>query len=80
MGSRAGMDGRKISSPPGFDPGPPSPQSVAIPTELLGQRQNVDLYKILDSDKYQNLVELALQTFSILEEFTYVNFLQHEQE
>jgi len=38
------------------------------------------LYKILDSDKYQNLVELALQTFSILEEFTYVNFLQHEQE
>jgi hypothetical protein len=22
---RAGLDGRKISSPPGFDPGPPSP-------------------------------------------------------
>jgi len=33
---RAGLDGRKISSPPGFDPGPSSPQSVAIPTELPG--------------------------------------------
>ena len=28
--------GRKISSPPGFDLGPSSPQSVAIPTELPG--------------------------------------------
>ena len=36
MGSRAGLDGRKISSPPGFDPGPSSPYSVAIPTELPG--------------------------------------------
>ena len=34
MGPRAGLDGRKISSPPEFDPGPSSPQSVAIPTEL----------------------------------------------
>ena len=24
VGPRAGLDGRKISSPPGFDPGPPS--------------------------------------------------------
>ena len=31
---RASLDGRKISSTPGFDPGPPSPESVAIPTEL----------------------------------------------
>ena len=31
MGPRAGLDGRKISSPPGFDPGPSSPLSVAIP-------------------------------------------------
>ena len=30
------LDGRKISSPPGFDPGPSSPLSVAIPTELPG--------------------------------------------
>ena len=36
VGTRAGLDGRKISSPPGFDPGPSSPQSVAIPTELPG--------------------------------------------
>ena len=25
MGPRAGLDGQKISSPPGFDPGPSSP-------------------------------------------------------
>ena len=36
MSPRAGLDWRKISSPPGFDPGPSSPQSVAIPTELPG--------------------------------------------
>jgi len=36
VGPRAGMDGQKISSPPGFDPVPSSPQSVAIPTELPG--------------------------------------------
>ena len=24
VGPRAGLDGRKISSPPGFDPGPPA--------------------------------------------------------
>ena len=34
MGPRAGLDGRKISSPPGFDPGLSSPQSVTTPTEL----------------------------------------------
>jgi len=38
VGPRAGLDGRKTSSPPAFDPGPSSPQSVAIPTELPGPR------------------------------------------
>jgi len=38
VGPRAGLDGRKISSPPGFDAGPSSPYSVAIPTELPGPR------------------------------------------
>jgi hypothetical protein len=33
---RTGLDGRKISSPQGFNPGPSSPYSVAIPTELPG--------------------------------------------
>jgi len=33
MGPTAGLDGRKISLSPGFDPGPSSPYSVAIPTE-----------------------------------------------
>ena len=36
MGPRAGLDGRKISSTPEFDPGRSSPWSVAIPTELTG--------------------------------------------
>ena len=34
MGPRSGLDGRKISSPPGSDPGLSNPQSVAITTEL----------------------------------------------
>ena len=33
MGPRSRLEGRKISSPPGFDPGLSSPQLVAIPTE-----------------------------------------------
>jgi len=36
VGTRAGMEGRKIMSLPEFDPGTSSPQSVAIPTELPG--------------------------------------------
>ena len=36
VGLRAGLDGRKISSPLGFDPGLSSPSSVATPTELPG--------------------------------------------
>ena len=36
VGPRADLDGRKISSSLGFDPGPSSPQSVAIKTELPG--------------------------------------------
>ena len=36
MGPRAGLDRRKTSSPPEFDPGPSSLYSVAIPTELPG--------------------------------------------
>ena len=36
LGGPQGRSGqvRKISPPPGFDPGPSSPYSVAIPTEL----------------------------------------------
>jgi hypothetical protein len=39
VGPGAGLDGRKISSPPGFDPGPSIPLSVAVPTELPGPLQ-----------------------------------------
>jgi len=34
VGPRAVLDRQKITSPPGFDPGPSSPQAFAIPTEL----------------------------------------------
>ena len=36
VGPRAGLNGRKISSLTGIDPGQCSPLSVAIPTELPG--------------------------------------------
>jgi len=43
VGPRAGLDGRKISSPTVFDPGPSSPLSVATPIELPGpQTTNMD--------------------------------------
>ena len=43
MGPRDDLDERKISPSPGFDPGPSSPYSVAIPTELPGP-QLVQVY------------------------------------
>ena len=48
VGPRAGLDGRKISSPPGFDLGNVQPgRSVAIPTELPGsQSQRVGIVLI----------------------------------
>ena len=46
MDPRAGLDGRKISSPPGFDPGPSSPQSVAMPTNLPGPLSIVGYIKV----------------------------------
>ena len=47
MGPGAGLNGQKISSPPGFDAGPSSPWSVAIPTELAGpQHPQHSQYKI----------------------------------
>jgi len=36
VGPRAGLDGRKISSPPDSIPDHPARNSVAIPTELPG--------------------------------------------
>ena len=36
MGPRAGLDRRKFSSPPGFDPEPSARSSVAIPIEIPG--------------------------------------------
>jgi len=53
VGTRAGLDGRKISSPLGFDPASSSPQSVAIPTELPDPtKDNITAgFKILNLSK-----------------------------
>jgi len=40
MGPRACLNGRKMSSPPGFDPGSYSPQSINIPAELTGSQRD----------------------------------------
>ena len=45
MDPRAGLEGRKISSTQGFDPGPSSPQSAPIPTELPGPRSAIRIFK-----------------------------------
>ena len=49
MGPRAGLDGRKISFPPGFDPGTSSPYSVATPTELPGPQT----FHVLHENKHK---------------------------
>jgi len=51
VGPRAGLDRRKFSSPPGFDRGPSSPQSVTILTELQGP-QNLNIPYIIFSEVY----------------------------
>ena len=51
MGPRAGLKGRKISSPLGFDPGPSSPYSVTIPTELLGPLFCTMIFEIITKSK-----------------------------
>ena len=51
MGPRADLNGRKISSPPGSDPGQSSPYSVTIPTELPGPHLSY-IFCIIFSPKY----------------------------
>ena len=50
MGPRAGLDGRKISSPPGLDPGPSIPQSVTIPTELPAHYIHIYIYECVKTE------------------------------
>ena len=54
VGPRTGLDGRKISSLPGFDPGPSSPQSVAILTELHGPL-TASLYKKIGDSRISGI-------------------------
>jgi hypothetical protein len=68
VGPRAGLDGQKISSPPGFDPGQSSPYSVAIPTELPGPP-----YDILRVGKIIFLCILMI----LIQCLTYYQFLKN---
>ena len=52
MGPRAGLDRRKVSSPLGFNPGPSSPLSVAIPTELPGPQPIHNLFNLIHIIKF----------------------------
>jgi len=61
VGPRAGLDGRKISSPPGLDPGPSSPQSVAIPTELPGPHLLNKEVEIKPVSRFVNNLHYRLQ-------------------
>ena len=65
MGPRAGLDGRKISSLPGFDPS----SSVAIPTELPGPRSRPAVSDnaacFVSSDGF-GIKSPDLRTFSVL--------------
>ena len=65
LGPRAGLDGRKISSPPGFDPGPCSQQSVATPTELPGPHTRGHTVGIMS-----NTVRHALEIISYARSYT----------
>jgi len=56
VGPRAGLDGRKISSLPGFDPRPSSPQSVAIPTELPGRLRDMIMHNYGNNETNQYLL------------------------
>ena len=58
VGSRACLDGRKISSPPGFDPGP---LSVATTTELPGPP--LSLLGQLKSRQYDKYLKLITDTY-----------------
>ena len=55
VGPRAGLDGRKISPHRDSIPGPSSPQSVAMPTELPGPHLRADKGKNLWEDEEEEV-------------------------
>jgi hypothetical protein len=75
VGPRTGLDGRKISSSPGFDPGPSSPQSVTIPTELPGPHLNTCIVR----KKYHPTTTNST-AFLDSERLWYVEILRHREQ
>jgi len=65
VGPRAGLDGRKISSPPGFDRGPSSP---AIPTELpdplYGDYTALNVVPLFNWDRCSPILEKVYEGYT----------------
>ena len=59
VGPRADLNGRKISSPPEFDPGTSSPYSVAIPNEIPGRHFTTVVYKKINKSLVKFQVEFV---------------------
>jgi hypothetical protein len=66
VGPRADLDGQKISSPPGFDTGPSSPKSVAIPTELPGPQNKGSKRKKLAASSMLHEAKIAYYAFDVI--------------
>ena len=61
MGPRAGQNGRKVSSPPGFDPGPSSP--VAQSLYRLSYRAHIHYQLLTEITKIcENVIKIKLDT------------------
>ena len=73
VGPRAGLEGRKISSPPGFDPGKSSPQSVAIPTELPGPLLIFMVTIITSTNRKPGATHFSGETFKLCSIFSRMN-------
>jgi len=76
VGLRVGLEGRNVSSALGFDPEPPARSSVAIPTELHGNENNVPNTK--DKRKFFWTVrKSALEVNTDHTKYTYISREQY---
>jgi len=70
---RAGLDGRKISSPPEFNPGPSSPYVVCRYNPTSGNPfRTVSLNSLLHFMPHNTFLQYAVSFFSPFLFFTYV--------
>ena len=65
MGHRAGLNVRKISPPPGFDPGPSSPH-LSVKYQFLMRREQFDFSTFLKDNIKNVCVAIYNHNFLIL--------------